>query len=945
MKRFLTSIIIFILLLGIFVPFGSVHAVSDGTIIDCRNNINQSKTVIAPATCPEGYTAFNQNNNQGMCVTSGKKWENNTCRDFTSAEIAEINSKTDPALIKACTDAGNIPGVGANNKFQCNEKPPAKASTECSATSPFSLDCIMKLLKYISYAIMVAMSWLLWLSGSLLDFVLNITIIQMSAKVSNMQGIDVAWKVVRDVLNMAFIFLLLYNAILVIVSRKTTDDIKKIVVGIILTALLINFSMFFTKVIIDASNVATIGFYKSIQAAGQETAINTGSTIEKTSGGLSGAFMNSMRMTGFFSASSADSFGKTQENSSLFITWLGGAIMFLVLAFVFFAVSAMFIIRFMVLILLLMLSPIGFIGFGLPQMKKYQDQWWETLMGQAIFAPLYMILTWIILTLVGSPGFLEITKKTGGQPAEWSSLFTGGSGDSIGLILNFVLIIGFIIMSLTIAKTQATRGSSMIGQATGKLTAFAGGAMMGGSASLLRNTAGWAGNKASNSGWLKDKAKDSFAGKWALKASNKAATGSFDIREASLGGKTTLGGQMKSTLGTDFGSVDPKKQNFRARLEAKADKEKKFAELLKPSDEEKKKHERETAEYLASDEYKKTPEYKNAEKEKEENAAKLKTEADKEEQLRKEISELEQKEKSAPSSQAKFAINKEIEAKKLALKEQQNKTKQVKSETDKNNTAQTVRDEFEKEQKKDLYTKRVNAYADHLEGLKPTESVALSDARAKDESKKTLASEQFIQEEEKKKRDHLLSKEYDKQMIILRKSITDEGEFVKAKAAYEKAWISNKKKELIAMGGGQSEIKEGKYVTQIGVAGLPPESANEYTNTAWLTRFASSAFKAGLTGGLTSLMGASNPIIAGGAIFGGSGAGMKTKENRRFITKGVRGLGDKSKKEKAKDNALEYLKLQMKEDEEVKKKDGGEEPKKTEKEGPGSEENPKDSTT
>ena len=62
------------------------------------------------------------------------------------------------------------------------------------------------------------------------------------------------WGAVRDVANIFFILMLLYVAIKTVLSLNVTDN-KRLVGVIIIVALLINFSLFTTKVVIDASNI------------------------------------------------------------------------------------------------------------------------------------------------------------------------------------------------------------------------------------------------------------------------------------------------------------------------------------------------------------------------------------------------------------------------------------------------------------------------------------------------------------------------------------------------------------------------------------------------------------------------------------------------------------------------------------------------------------------
>jgi hypothetical protein len=194
---------------------------------------------------------------------------------------------------------------------------------------------------------------------------------------------------------------------------------------------------------------------------------------------------------------------------------------------------------------------------GSAGMKKYANEWWDTLIGQCLFGPIYMIITWVILTLIASPGF--ITKN--GAAASWVQLIldpnpkvAAGNQSPIELLINFALIIGLTVMALTVSKSASQRGSTMVSKFGGKLTAFAGGAVLGGSAVALRQTVGRAADRVSKTKWLQDKASgrtSSAATRWMYSGmysgSQKAAKGSFDARN------TAVGEQISKGLGTGVG--------------------------------------------------------------------------------------------------------------------------------------------------------------------------------------------------------------------------------------------------------------------------------------------------------------------------------------------------------------------------------------------------------
>lgn len=421
----------------------------------------------------------------------------------------------------------------------------------------------------IAVGFLTTVSFITWLSGYFLNFVLKFTIVDMKVHISGLTGINTAWKVIRDLMNIAFIFLLVYEGIKMIIGLSDTAKIKKIITGFVMAALLINFSLFFTKVLIDASNIVTIGLYNSI--------------ITPPSGfvgplpdsyGLSDPIMNALGLQGLYGTGGNPDFANGKGFGGIIIFMIGSTIILIVAAFVFFAVAIMFIVRYVVLIILLMLSPIAYMGLALPFMKTYADQWWNALKSQLLFAPIYMLMTWVILVLM-SNGFLA--------QKSFSEIFSSGATSppftSMGLLLNFAVIIGLLIASLVIAKSTSTKGSSLIGKATGNLTAFAGGAVMGGAARLGRSTVGRAGNNWSNDEEVKRKAAEgNVVARMQLAAGSRMAKSTFDARST---GKFQ---DLSKTTGVDFGKVDSKKENFKAikETEAKAAEEK--AKQYKPSD-------------------------------------------------------------------------------------------------------------------------------------------------------------------------------------------------------------------------------------------------------------------------------------------------------------------------------------------------------------------------
>ena len=116
-----------------------------------------------------------------------------------------------------------------------------------------------------------------------------------SELLGSLEAVDRGWTAFRDVANMAFIFIMLYIAIGTML-RLGGVQWKRNLASVIVVALLINFSLFFTKVIIDASNVLAIHFFNGIQTT--YTDATDGSA--KTSHSIADVFMEGGKLTSFF---------------------------------------------------------------------------------------------------------------------------------------------------------------------------------------------------------------------------------------------------------------------------------------------------------------------------------------------------------------------------------------------------------------------------------------------------------------------------------------------------------------------------------------------------------------------------------------------------------------------------------------------------------------------
>ena len=277
-------------------------------------------------------------------------------------------------------------------------------------------------------------SWLTWFSGMILNYVIKYTVVDMKAHL-DVDAVNTIWRTVRDLGNMGFIFVLLYAAIRTILGIG--KDTQSLIVKIVVVAILINFSLFFTKFIIDISNVLAITLY---DAAAQ------GALTAGANGGLANSLMEPLGLQSIWNIKGS------LTGYTLLIAGVMGTVVSLIAAFVFFAIAILFIIRFVVLLFVLALSPIAFLSFVLPELKKYRDQWWGALSGQAFFAPIYFLLTWIVIVIARN--ILEPLNPGSGMAAVISAEAGKNVPDpsSVGIFVNYAMIITLLIASLVIAN-------------------------------------------------------------------------------------------------------------------------------------------------------------------------------------------------------------------------------------------------------------------------------------------------------------------------------------------------------------------------------------------------------------------------------------------------------------------------------------------------------------
>ncbi|QQS61771.1 MAG: hypothetical protein IPN70_02540 [Candidatus Moraniibacteriota bacterium] len=214
---------------------------------------------------------------------------------------------------------------------------------------------------------------ILWLITSLINVAAVLFGYVVDAKsfstIMNNPAIKTSWIVVRDVLNIAFILVLLFSAFATIFQIEKFH-VKKILLTLIIMALLVNFSYPISRFIIDTANIPMYHIATVVFGEGADwMAVLAGES------GLGDLFKPAAEF-------------ENQQYKDLLAAILFSFIFLITLM----ALSVLFLIRLVVLIILVIFSPLGFVAAILPSTKNYADDYWTALMKNAFFGPIMMLM-------------------------------------------------------------------------------------------------------------------------------------------------------------------------------------------------------------------------------------------------------------------------------------------------------------------------------------------------------------------------------------------------------------------------------------------------------------------------------------------------------------------------------------------------------------------------
>lgn len=502
MKKLLSKILISVAILGIFF-----------TPISANINVNDNKISISART--------------NRAHAEDKWWlvysvpvVGRQIKGFDTEQACN-DKQTEMENVKNKIEKGCKFGAKPNYNFAGQEvEPDTNYGCGVSPRTWFT-NCIVEFLHTIIWKALAAITKF---AASILDFFIYYS---TNSEAYSNGFIENAWATVRDIANLFFIIGLLYVAIKTILGLNVTNN-KKIIGSIIIIALIINFSLFATKVVIDASNVLAKIFYNQITPLDPN-----GNKLDPADGGEKSVTVGIVDMINPQSIILGDPVNNLGQFTIILFISLA---MMGYLIFMFLSIALLFVARVASLWIAMIFSPIAFITYALPVKIPSLGfkEWSKNLIEQAFMAPIFIFFLYVILLLGKS--LKSIT-------------YSAGVGVDATLQNTMASVVPMLIIFILLrnAKEIAVSYSGKMGEAFnsfgGKIAGFAGGAALGATAYVGTRAIGGVASKflKKNEEDLKQKANEKgIGGLWArtqLRAANYGQKSSFDIRQTAAGRK------------------------------------------------------------------------------------------------------------------------------------------------------------------------------------------------------------------------------------------------------------------------------------------------------------------------------------------------------------------------------------------------------------------------
>lgn len=382
----------------------------------------------------------------------------------TDCETARLAKEAEVGLLKVQVRCSSSQDEGEVTRLEDVKKVGNDIEFGCDWYLPFTPSCLLSLIYHV---IFVPLAWITTGAAKILDY-----FVYYSTSDASYQNVFVekGWGTVRDIANVMFIIGLLFIAIKTILGINTTNN-KKMLGNIIIFALLINFSLFATQVIVDASNILAKVFYHQITPVDSNGQKIEGDVEQRSvTVGIVDKFKPQELLRAGVNSETGDIDLSDRTAWSYLVIILLIALMGFMI-YIFISVSFLFVARTVSIWMAMILAPVAFASQAIdPHIKGLGwSEWLSNLLKNAFMAPIFIFFLYIII-LFGD------LFAIGGVSA------TGGEDTNIAAFMATFIPFMLIFVLLRQAKSLAVTYSGEMGKAISTGAVAIGGLALGGAA-------------------------------------------------------------------------------------------------------------------------------------------------------------------------------------------------------------------------------------------------------------------------------------------------------------------------------------------------------------------------------------------------------------------------------------------------------------------------------
>lgn len=402
-----------------------------------------------------------------------------------SIEIAktkrdELARKNTDVLTAADSERARRSSTAAiDNDQKCNE-----------VLEQFTFYCMAWNIAKFTNVIFKLTSFVAYVAGTLFDYSLELSM--NSAEFFEKLGVvEITWSFIRDILNITFIFILLWTAIQILLGNDNKYNAKKVLMNVVIFAILINFSLFAAKLMVDGSNVVSLKIYEAMKSSTDEKSATISERVMKTVG-LSALY----DITQVFQTDKAATMSTCATNPGALITIsVMGSIFLLILSLALGLAAALFLIRLVNILILFIKSPLWVWGYVLPgnsYMTKIRNDWWNGMKHVLTFPIMYMFWMLVAIIVFSKLGQVNIDGTTGERMTLINLICNNpgskGFGSEISLVAIFFIVIIFMMQAIKYGVNHATTSEQSFGGDLGKKVAGKFGSWQDGLTTKLHKT-------------------------------------------------------------------------------------------------------------------------------------------------------------------------------------------------------------------------------------------------------------------------------------------------------------------------------------------------------------------------------------------------------------------------------------------------------------------------